>query len=95
MTFRFIKYYTKESFKMDIPVSFVIPKVFKSFAEMSVLSPNNKEVCELLTSIGVTQRLRHSFRITKDEVIVLIKKDDYESIKKILLRDKILKELGI
>lgn len=95
MIFRFIKYYTSESFKIDIPVSFVIPKSFKSFAEMGVLEYNKKEVCELLSSIGVAQRHIHAFRITKDEVIVSLKKDDYESIKKILLRDKILKELGI
>ena len=97
MTFRFIKpyYRTTDSFKIDIPVSFVIPKAFKSFDEMGVLSSNNKEVCELLTSLGITHKVRHQFRITKDEVIVSIKRDDFDSIKKILLRDKLLKELGI
>ena len=97
MTFNFIKAYQSrtESFKMDIPVSFVIPKVFKSFDEMGVLSSNNKEVCDLLTSLGVTHRVRHQFRITKNEVIVHIRDTEFESIKKILLRDKLLKELGL
>lgn len=99
MIFHFSKSYyghnLNDSFKMDIPVSFVIPKVFKSFDEMGVLSSINKEVDDILTSIGVTNRIRIRHQITKDKVIVSLKLDDYDSVKKILLRDKLLKELGI
>lgn len=99
MIFHFIKsfgyYNTPESFKMDIPVNFVIPDKFKSFDELGVLSSYNKEVRDILKSIGVTNRIIHYLKITKDEVIVSLKLDDYESVKKVLLRDKLLKELGI
>lgn len=97
MTFHFIKSYFKisESFEIDIPVGFTIPNCFKSFKEMEVLSSNNKEVCDILTSLGVTQRVRHQFRVTKDKVIVYIREEEFNSIKKILLRDKLLKELGL
>ena len=99
MTFNFIKSYygykSKTSFKMDIPVGFVIPNSFKSFSELGVLSTNNKEVCDVLSSLGVTNKVLHQVRITKDEVIVFLKSDDYEFIKKMLLRDKLLNDLGL
>ena len=97
MRFHFIKsyYQIRESFKIDIPVDFVIPNSFKSFEELGVLSSNNKDVCDILTSRGITTRVRHQFRISKYEVTVYIKEAEFESVKKILLRDKLLRDLGI
>lgn len=97
MKFTFIESYGwgRNSFDMDIPVSFTIPDVFHSLSDLGVLGSNNKEVCDILTSIGVTHRIRHSYKVTKDKVTVNIRKEDFDSIKKILLRDRLLEELGL
>ena len=95
MIFNFLQAYSSksESFKMDIPVNFVIPDKFKSLDELGVLSSNNKEVCDILTSMGVTHNFRHSFRVTKDEIIVNLRAVEFRNIKTILLRDQKLNEL--
>jgi len=97
MIFHFIRAYSHlnsgSNFKMDIPVSFVIPDVFHSLSDLGVLGSNNKEVCDILTSMGVTHRVRHSYKVTKDGVIINIRNPEFDSIKKLLLRDQKLKEL--
>lgn len=97
MTFRFIKSYyrSSENFKMEIPVSFVVPKIFRSFDEMGILGSKNKEVCDILTSLGVTRDVRHQFVIRRDFVGVNIRNPEFDNIKKMLLRNEKLKELGI
>ena len=97
MIFHFIKaYYTSsENFKIDIPVSFVIPDTFKSLGDMSVMSSNNIEISNILNNLGITKDIRHVYKITKNRIIVNVKNPHFDSVRKILLRDKKLKELGL
>jgi hypothetical protein len=95
MIFHFFKSYSwrSENFIVDIPVSFVIPSKFNSLEDLGVLGSHNKEVCDVLASIGVTNNTRHSFRISKNEIIVNLKEEKFNAVKTVLLRDQKLREL--
>jgi hypothetical protein len=95
MIFNFIQSYssTGDRFKIDIPVDFVIPKIFNSLKDLYILSSYNKEVCDILSDLGITLNLRCSVRVTRAEVIVYIKNREFDKIKTIIQRDQKLKEL--
>lgn len=99
MIFKFIKSYRffggDDNFELDIPVGFNIPNKFTSLNDLGLLSSNNEEVCMILDSMGINKGIRHSYRISKNKVSVSIVPEYYDRMKKKLLREYKLKQLGL
>jgi hypothetical protein len=82
------------SFQLDIPVSFTIPDKFNAFVDLGIIKSYQKEVGDKLDSLGIKPSERF-FKLSKDRVVVHIKYEHFDRIRKELLREQRLKELGI